>query len=70
MFVNTPLGKSSQQELAIIVIAEAEDAASKPWGRELALAMDKIRGAYPPTHQHDNTSLTAIMAELAKPDAV
>ncbi|KAL7534171.1 hypothetical protein ACHAWF_006436, partial [Thalassiosira exigua] len=57
-------------QLATIILANAEGAALGSWGREINAAVDKLRRAYPYNHKHDATSLRAILKELAVADNI
>ena len=56
--------------VATIILADVERAAEQPsWGREIANALDRIRGAFQAEHVHDAASIVTIMRELAHADA-
>jgi hypothetical protein len=66
-----PFGIELQEDIiAAIILAEAETAALKSWGREISTAMDEIRKQYGYNFRHNATSVTRIMKELAMADAV
>ena len=56
--------------VATIILAEADEAAREPWGREIETAADKIRLRYGYDHAHDAQSVAVILAELAAADGV
>jgi hypothetical protein len=56
--------------IATIILAEVDDAAREPWGREIETAVAKIRRTYPYNHAHNAASVAAILKELAAADAV
>ena len=56
--------------IANIVLAEADQAAHKEWGREIGTAMDEIRLLYRYDYSHDATSVTIFLKELAVAEAI
>lgn len=56
--------------VATIILADAETASKERWGREIANALDTIRGVYAHNHVHNATSVRAILVELARADAI
>ena len=60
----------SDNTLAAIILAEADQAAREPFGREIESAMDHIRALYAYDFAHDAASVVVILRELASADAV
>ena len=54
----------------VTLMANLNIAAKEDWGRELRSAVSHIRQTYKYSHVHDATSMTAVLAELAKADAI
>ena len=57
-------------QLALILLANIETAASEDFGREFRPALQTIRRRYPYNFVHDTTSLQDILTELAGADTV
>ena len=60
----------NEDVVAAIILAEADKAARKLWGREIETAADKIRLRYGYDHAHDAQSVAVILTELAAADGV
>ena len=60
----------NEDVVATIILAEADEAAREPWGREIETAADKIRLRFGYDHVHDATSVNVILTELAAADGV
>ena len=58
------------KQLVTIIMANVEHAAREPYGNKLKSSLQTLRRAYAYNHAHTDTSLQAIMAELATADAV
>jgi hypothetical protein len=63
----TPL---TPAHIALIVMANIEHAEKHPYGRDFRPALQAIRAKYSCNHEHDDSSLKFILAELAKADTV
>ena len=59
-----------ETQLALILLANIENAASEDYGREFRPALQSIRRQYPYNYVHDATSLGDMLTELAGADAV
>ena len=55
-----------KDQVAAVILANAEWAAAKPWGREINTAIDHIRQVYAYDHAHDAASVKKILEELQK----
>ena len=56
--------------MATILLANVKWAVKQPWGRKIWTALDKIHRAFPYNHEHNVKLLAAIVAKLARADAV
>jgi hypothetical protein len=56
--------------ITTVILAEANDVACKPWGREIETAVVKLRRTHVYNHVHNATLVAAILQELAGADAV
>ena len=57
-------------QIALIILANVEVAASQEYGTEFKTALQTIRRRYNYSHVHDAASITAILTEFAAADAV
>ena len=57
-------------QVALIILANVEVAASHEYGTEFKTALQTIRRRYNYSHVHDAASIAAILTELAAADAV
>lgn len=57
-------------QIALIIIANVEAAATHEYGEEFKIALQTIRRRYNYSHVHDTASIAVILAELAAADAV
>ena len=57
-------------QIALIILANIEVAATQDYGNEFKTALQTIRRRYNYSHVHDATSIAAILTELAAADAV
>ncbi len=48
-------------QVATVILVNAEWAAAKPWGREINAAVDRIRQVYAFDHAHDSASVKKIL---------
>ena len=60
----------TEDQVAAVILANAEWAAVQTWGREMKTAVETIRRRYPCGHRHNAASVAKILANLAKGDAV
>ena len=56
--------------IATIILAKANEAAHKPWGRNIKTAVANLRRTYTQDYKHNAVSVAAILLELAKADPV
>jgi len=59
-----------ETQIALIILANVEAAATQDYGEEFKISLQTIRRRYNYSHVHDAASIAVILAELAAADAV